>query len=213
MKSTAVKNPNYPLILLAGGMSKRMRHPKALLDYKGLPWIQQQLMWLKPSIISRVIVVLGHKTDIPIDKATLRNEGLHVQTEVNQTPEYGPFSSLVCGLKSIANSKFKAVFVSPIDVPCYDFSTWTQLIEAQQKQAALAALPEYEKKGGHPVLLSTEFVKDLIHVPLSSDLARLDKQLHLRASESIVRVKINNPCVVENLNTPEDWASFLKKEL
>ena len=183
-------------VLLAAGESTRMGRPKGLLDYRGATWLETQVGVIHGQGIPRIILVLG--ADMPAYDAVLaRLPG--VESRINPSPDRGPFSSLLMGLKDAKGS----AWISPLDVPVMEnLST----LEAALNLDVEAVVPTFEGRGGHPVLLSRAFIQRLQAVnPAAAD-ARLDHQLRLAATR---RVQVMDPKVILNLNTPEAWNTFL----
>jgi len=58
---------SFAAVILAGGASRRMGSPKALLPYKGQTFLTKLISAFQP-VSDRVIVVLGHNSD------TIRSE-------------------------------------------------------------------------------------------------------------------------------------------
>jgi molybdenum cofactor cytidylyltransferase len=187
-----------PVVVLAAGRSSRMGEPKGLVLVGGRPWIAHQLDALA---CHRVVLVLGADRDrylraVPelLDRAVV---------VVNPEPDRGPFSSLQVGLA--AATPGEAVFVLPVDVPAPSRAVWSALAAALHGESggAAAAVPSFEGRGGHPVLLAPSFVAHLRALPPS---ARLDEELRNRTvSRQALRVEVYDPAVRLNLNAPEDW--------
>lgn len=185
------------VVLLAGGCSSRMGTPKGLLRIDGRRWIEHQLDVTEQVTSGRTIVVLGFEHE----RYKAEVEGLAVRATVvtNFAPERGSFSSLQLGLAVVAANE--PAFVLPIDVPAPTWPVWASLRAALHPQLD-ATVPEYEGQGGHPVLLSAQFVRGLSL--LAAD-ARLDFELRRAA---VARVLVEDANVQRNLNSPEDWAEF-----
>jgi molybdenum cofactor cytidylyltransferase len=198
------------VIVLAAGRGERAGRPKALIAVQGAPWLERQLERLAECGLARAIVVLGH--DLPAHVAAmpwveralvapLPLVGLRVEVVWNGAPERGPFSSLACGL---ARASGDATFVLPVDVPCPGRAVWQALDAA----ATLAAVPDRDGRGGHPVRVSRAFASRLLAVPFDSPVARLDAQLRMLAAGELTRVPVDDVRAFTNLNTPEDWESI-----
>jgi molybdenum cofactor cytidylyltransferase len=187
---------NYQTIVLAAGSSTRTSIPKGLMEVKGRPWLERQQLALKELGFGDYLIVLGvlEKIYQPfIDKKFTRI--------LNPHPEGGPFSSLVCALSGEKN-----VFVLPLDVPCPKKQVW-ETLESNLKGKE-AVMPVYQDRGGHPVLLSSDFTKRLMKVPLDSPDARLDRQLHLLTPDKIARIPVSDSSILMNLNTDEAFEEY-----
>jgi len=205
-----VDENEWTCVLLAGGQSSRMGQPKGTLKFDGTFWLEQQLQRLAQCGIKKVVLVLGYDNEIYRQEfswmqtnAWLCHLDLKIKVIINTQPERGSFSSLQCGLKHIGNE----CFVLPIDTPCPKPFVWANL--EKSKKHSFACIPEKDGKGGHPVLLSKEFIKSLMIVSLKDRNARLDTQLRILKSK--VRVKVEDSRIHENLNTLQDWKFFLRQ--
>lgn len=196
------------LVLLCGGRSSRMGEPKALLDFFGRPWITEQLRRAALASLDKVTVVTGAHHD-SIEK-TIATLGLDVHPVFNEHWERGAFSSVQRGLQNVFSTLDACdVYVSPIDVPLGSPRLLSALAEARESAGALAALPRYGDKGGHPVLLSCEFARSLLTLEPTGLDARLDVQLR-KVSQRLTYVLTDESCVIENLNDAARWETFLK---
>lgn len=179
-------------LLLAAGRSRRMGRSKALLPHGAGTWLEAQVVALRAQGLSHGCLVVGEAAPY----RTLA-ESLDLELRVNPDPESGPFASLHLGLEGCLG----AVFVSPIDVPLTHRlgRLWEALGEAE------AAQPAYQGRPGHPVLLSVGLVARLRALDPRDPAARLD---HLLQGARTVRVELDDPRILLNLNTPEAWAAF-----
>jgi CTP:molybdopterin cytidylyltransferase MocA len=213
-----------PLIVLAGGRSSRMRIAKGLVQYRGKPWIEEQLARFAAGGGTQAVIVLGYRADeylaaLPwlreAQTAVIRHAGLTIRTVLNDKPEAGPFSSVLCGARGFGMGENHAtgeggIFVLPVDVPGAAPEVWRALESTMLRRSGLnACIPRCGEKGGHPVLLSRSFVGALMKVPLDSEAARLDLQLRRLPARQLAQVQVSDPSVGINLNTPADWEKLL----
>jgi CTP:molybdopterin cytidylyltransferase MocA len=70
-------------------------------------------------------------------------------------------------------------------------------------------IPTLGEKGGHPVLLSSHFLRHLAGAsPLPAE-SRLDLQIRQVPPEKVARVAVTDRKVLINLNTKEEWQAFV----
>ncbi len=219
---------NLPVVLLAAGKSTRMGIPKGLVPVGDKTWLEVQIESLIDAEMRNVICVLGHYENeyrevIQNIVATEAAEGLNLAIAVNANPDRGQFSSIQEGLKVVLNdeiwSESKAVFIQPVDVPVAKPEVWQELAEnvfeflvRDYDERYCVAMPEFQDRGGHPVLLSLEFVRELVKLPSEGASARLDQQIHKLERDQILRVKSTDAGVVKNFNEPKDFAKLSPKE-
>ncbi len=92
------------VVLLAGGRSSRMGQPKGLLNFRGRPWIIEQIHRLQDAGLTQIIVVLGHSADTYLSFLAYQEEGEsrnspRLVTAINPNPEMGTFSSIQVGVQ------------------------------------------------------------------------------------------------------------------
>jgi CTP:molybdopterin cytidylyltransferase MocA len=194
-----------------------MGKPKGIVPYQGKPWIREQLDRFKKVGGKRVCIVLGfqHEEYFKIfpwlqeaQDIWMEHEGLHISTILNPLCEMGQFSSIQAGIKSHKFSKnYEGVYLMPIDTPCPEVHVWNALA-IRIRPHTYAALPTFNNKGGHPVFLSSDFMQELIKVPVETKDARLDMQIHELSQEKVERVPVTDEKITMNLDTPEQFKAF-----
>jgi molybdenum cofactor cytidylyltransferase len=206
----------FPLILLAGGQSSRMGTPKGLINYKGRPWLLEQLSRFEAALGKEVVIVLGYHQEQYFDRIPwLRGaryeasvqSGLAVSIVVNKTPEFGQFSSLQRAIPFFLEKDWSGTFVLPVDVPGPQREVYSRLGAAFKNELDVV-IPQYRSKGGHPVLLSRRFLGRLISLPVADNEARLDKQIRALSPEQVAKVRVSDPQVCLNINTLEEFRAF-----
>src|SRR5881394_4426818 len=119
-------------IVLAAGRSARMGSPKALLDFRGLPFAVRILEAMEALEIKTRLVVLG--PDAPrIQPAIAGHDCLIVE---NPEPETGPIASLRAALKALQPLQPSAALVWPVDLPHVRVSTVERVLEAYRRTSA-----------------------------------------------------------------------------
>ena len=204
---------NTVFVLLAGGKSERMGVAKGLLKYKQTYWILEQLNRISKTNITKVYIGLGFNYQhyfeaIPWLKNAVRNfinfQNLDVKVVVNPTPELGSFSTLQTVLKTI-NYECN-VLVNPIDVPILNSKELTKICAIKND----VIIPNFKGKNGHPIKMSANFWNNLLTVKSTKAEARLDFQIKKLNPQKISTVEVSDRAVILNLNTKNEWKSFLE---
>ena len=127
----------------------------------------------------------------------------------NSSPEFGPFSSLKQACYWIESAAdYPAAFFLPIDTPLPSATVLYELAAAM-KSGINVVQPRFGNRGGHPVLLSRDFLSEISVVSAQSADARLDVQIRKRRNSGLaVGVAVTDSRVVLNLNDPQAWERY-----
>lgn len=183
-------------LILAGGASKRMGSPKALLTIEGQTFVDR-LVGVFRETCSPVVVVLGHAAD-RIHAGMLRvNEA---RLAVNADPGRGMLSSLQCGLDEIPGD-VEAVIFTPVDYPSIQASTIASLARAFAAYRSPVTLPTHQGRRGHPVCISSAVAQQLRALPVNAQARDV-----IRSFRAQTRwVEVPDPGILTDIDHPEDY--------
>ncbi len=151
---------------------------------------------IKPylEVCDRVIVVGGYNFE---KLNAILADYEKVETVFNPRFEEEMFVSVKLGVSFVRAERF---FFSPADYPLIKPSTLKKLLETQGD----VVVPEFNGRGGHPVLINSRLIPELLAQPDSSSLKEF-----LR-NRPILRVKVDDPGVRLDIDTSEDYQKLLK---
>lgn len=197
-------------VILAAGESSRMGRDKALL-----PWPPQAAGSEAPgTFLSAAIELFTPYVDLVLVVAGKNERSLTpivyangASLVVNPEPERGQFSSLQTGLHEVLNRGRDAALITLVDRPPVSPATIEILNEAFERallEWKWAAVPEYQGKHGHPILAAREMIEVFLKAPPTSS-AREVMHAH---QDKIAYVALDDPHVVANIDTPEQYAAL-----
>ncbi len=174
-------------IILAAGESSRMGQPKALLTYRGEPFLVSILKACYAVGLVRRVVVLGHHADKVLssidlsDVTTVRSEDLTV----------GPIGSI----RHVATATVAA------------------LIDGFRsgEEGRPIVLPVHAGRRGHPVLFGRAMFDELLAVPKGSESEGARSVVRADPGR-VFMVPVDDPAVLEDCNTPEEYRDLLGRE-
>ena len=188
-------------VLLAAGESSRMGQQKALLPWRGSTLLQYQANSLLTGGASRVIAVLGYRTE------TLRpliQDIPGVVTVLNLRYRTGKTSSIRAGLRSL-NPQEQMVLVLSVDQP-RSSALISRVVEAHQQRGSLITYPTYQGKGGHPIAFSASLLPELMRIRESRQGLR---EVVARHGSETFRLEVVDQEAVLDLNREEDYQKAL----
>ena len=194
--------PGVWAILLAAGESSRMGQLKALLPWQGATLLEHQLRSLLDAGVQQVIVVLGHDADRlkPVIESI---EG--ASWTLNKDYLQGKTTSLKAGVAALAGQQVSDVLLLNVDQP-RSTDTLRTLLERHQASSFRITIPTHGGKGGHPIFIAAELLPELADIEEDTQGLKAVVRRHADATE---RFELDDPTVLRDLNTPEQYQQAL----
>ena len=180
-------------VLLAGGASRRMGSPKALLPIGDSNFLTRLIDIYAPHC-SPIIVVFGHGA-AALQEAFAQEK--RVTFAVNPDPDRGQLSSLQTGLALTSTS----LLFQPIDYPAIRASTVAALATA----TAPLAIPVHQERRGHPVRISAAIAGELLALPPTAQARDVIRAHYPEAAF----IEVDDPGTITDIDTPEDYTRWI----
>lgn len=192
-------------ILPAAGHSRRMGRPKLALPLAGRTVLEHVVTVLRAGGVERVVVVLGpHVADLaPVATACGAEVVLLPEptADMRATVEHG-----LAHLE--ATRPPDAWFLVPADHPTLAKEIIRDLLTARMRQPSQSVfVPVWQGRRGHPTLIDWSHTAGIRAHPAGEG---LNRYLRLHAAATL-EVPAPTSAVVDDLDTPEDYARLLRR--
>jgi molybdenum cofactor cytidylyltransferase len=186
-------------ILLAAGESRRMGRPKQLLEWQGKTLLQHVLESLIHSEADEIILVLGHEAE----KIRKSLPELPIKIVINPDYRTGMASSLRRGLLAL-DPQSEAFLLCLADQPGIGPEIVNTIIRTfrQADPGPGIIRPVYRGRRGHPVLISTRYLKEALQL-LQGDVGA--RQILINHPEDILEIEVDRDAVLMDMDTPEEY--------
>ncbi|MBO0860705.1 MAG: nucleotidyltransferase family protein [Chloracidobacterium sp.] len=192
-------------ILLAAGESSRMQGSfKPLLKWGKRTVIGECVQQMRSSQLAEIFVVLGHR-EMEI-RRTLSGSG--VQYTINDDYRRGMLSSVKAGLASLSPNE-DAALIALVDQPMITKEIIDTLIGAFDEGEKGVALPTYQGKRGHPIIIAAKYFEEIMQ--LDEDSAEGLRQFIDKHRDDTLEVSVPTPSVIEDIDLPEDYQRLSKR--
>jgi molybdenum cofactor cytidylyltransferase len=206
MHATAVHRTR-PLaaVILAGGESRRMGVPKALLPYRGKTFVEHLLEVTRhPRVGITRIVVGAHANEI-----RERLSAHSADIVVNADWAEGQLSSIQAGIRSLADGGNDGMILAPVDHPIVSAALVAQLIAEFDSGGNAIALPTFHGRRGHPLIFRASLYPELLAASAEVGArqvvwAHADDVLEVPTEEEGVVLNINDPAALERATSARD---------
>lgn len=193
-------------IILAAGLSSRMKENKLLLKYNDMSFLEHQV---KASIEAEldIIVVTGcYKEEIEKEISYIEkkyNSSIHVAH--NAYYNYGQLSSLVCGVRKLISLKNKEnYFISVSDIPLIKKEDFLILIPNLKNHDALR--PFVNGKFGHPVLINNKISEEIVKLDYKNKNEGLRSYLK---NKDTIAFNSSNINYIKDIDTKESYDKLI----
>lgn len=193
-------------VILAGGRSARMGAPKALLDFRGEPFVVRILEAFEALDLKTRVLVLGPDAAARVRPAVARHDCLIVE---NPDVDGGPIASFRAALVALHATAPTGALVWPVDLPHVRIATVERLVEAWRRSGAPVVLPTFGDRRGHPVVWDASLFAELgASEAASRDGARAVLHAHVAQVQAVA---VDDPAVIDQVNTPEDYERLVRE--
>jgi molybdenum cofactor cytidylyltransferase len=191
----------YAAIILAGGLSTRMKQFKPLLPL-GEVTITDRVIDLFLNEGVDVFLVAGYRHDDIT--AGIRKRDITIV--YNPDYEKGMFSSVQAGIRQL-NAGYEAFFTSPVDIPLVSPATIQRLMEAGEENPGKIVYPVFEGKRGHPPLIPAALAPAILGWEKGGGLRAV-----LKSKESLaLEIVVPDSFILFDIDTPEDYAELRER--
>ena len=195
-------NNNYPVVVLAAGLSRRFNGNKLLYMYEpGKPVIRMTVENALEAGVGPVIVVTGHMRDEI--KAALK--GLKYYEVYNSEYHKGMSSSVRAGVGYVIEyiRDYSGVFITPGDTAWIHPLVYKFLAEKHEEIDGLYKIivAAHDGRRGHPILFSGEIVPEIMGI---SEEKKGLKELTRKYSRETLIMELSFPGIILDLDTYND---------
>jgi molybdenum cofactor cytidylyltransferase len=194
-------NARYAAIVLAGGLSSRMKQLKPLLPLNG-EMITDHVVSTFLSVGVDVFLVVGHRQE-EIETVIKKRD---ITLVYNPDYEKGMLSSIQAGIRRLRPER-RAFFVLPVDVPLVRPATIRRLMDTATQNLDKIVYPVFRGKRGHPPLIPAKLVPAILEWEENGGL----KTVLLSHEDLALEVPVADSFILFDIDTPDDYAALLKR--
>ena len=165
-------------LIVAAGLSGRMKSFKPLIDYKGKSFIINIILKLV-SICDQIFIITGHKADVlessVINEITKTHQTVllkKIKFVYNESYQKGMFTSLHKGILAAQNCEW--ILYHFVDQPGLPNKFYTDFINQVDSKFNWIQ-PSYKNKNGHPILINCDLFDLIINASEDSNLKEIGK--------------------------------------
>jgi molybdenum cofactor cytidylyltransferase len=195
-----VKTP-FAAIVLAGGLSTRMKRFKPLLPLDGETITDRVVAAFLDSGVD-VFLVAGYRRDDI--KAGIKKRDITIVD--NPDYEQGMFSSVQAGVKHLTPD-YQAFFIHPVDIPLVRPATFRRLMAAAASDPEKIIYPVFRGRRGHPPLVPSGLIPVILGWRQGGGLKAVLGAHRKLASE----VPVADSFVLFDIDTPGDYSKLLER--
>jgi len=173
---------------------------KALLPFGRGSVLETCVASLLEAGAAEVVVVLGHRGDEV--RAALAGVP-RVRFAFNEVEGSEMGLSVARGVEAVS-VEAKAALVALVDYPAVPPGAIESLIKARARTRARLVAPEWNGRGGHPVLIDLSLREELLRVAPERGLRAL---FDAHAAE-VLRVPVDSPFVARDMDTWDDYVAL-----
>jgi molybdenum cofactor cytidylyltransferase len=194
-------NAHFTAIVLAGGLSSRMKEFKPLLPL-GEATVTDHVITTFLSAGVDVLLVAGYRHD----EITAGIQKRDITIVYNPDYEKGMFSSIQAGIRRL-ESKHQAFFILPVDIPLVRPATIRRLMAAAAADPARIFYPVFGGKRGHPPLIPCSLAPAILGWGENGGLKAV-----LHSQEKLAReIPVADSFILFDVDTPEDYVRLLER--
>ena len=183
-------------LILAAGQSKRMGQPKMLLPWGETTVLGQVINTFRAAGVEELLVITGGAK-----KQVEALVGDLARTVFNPSFAQGEMlSSLQVGLSEL-KPEVEAVLVGLGDQPQVQERSVRLIVEGYTKNKVPIVVPSHQMRRGHPWLVARPLWNEILHMSHPETL----RDFLNRHAADIHYVEINDPGILKDLDTPEDY--------
>jgi len=191
-------------VILAAGLSGRMKSFKPLVKYKGksfLLTITEKLL----HVCNKIIIVSGFKRELVEREVQLFSSDSSSQLQVVFNPDFekGMFTSLKYGVRKIEKEAWTLYhFVDQPDLPLEFYVRFVAQIDG----ASNWIQPIHKGRKGHPILFDSKVREEILHADDFSTLKDI-------SSKRTIKKKLwetSYPQIFSDIDTREDYERLLR---
>lgn len=184
-------------VVVAAGMSSRMGDFKPMLNIGAISIAQRVIATLRQAGAQYIVMVTGFNADA-LERHLAGNGLVFLRNEHYETTDM--FASAKIGLAHLQD-KCDTILFTPVDIPLFTCDTVRTLMDTTVD----LAVPVCENTEGHPILLASRLVPQLLNYSgeggLRGAMGALDTE--------IVHINVPDAGILHDADTPEDYHSLL----
>jgi len=193
-------------IILAAGLSSRMKENKLLLKYKEMSLLEHLIKASNEANLEIIVVTGCYKKDIENEIYYIEKKyNISVHLAHNANYKYGQLSSLICGVRKLISLNNKDnYFISVGDIPLLKKEDFYILIPNLQKHDALR--PYVNGKFGHPVLINNKISLEIINLDYKNKNEGLRSFLK---NKDTIAFKTSNTNYINDIDTKDNYDKLI----
>jgi molybdenum cofactor cytidylyltransferase len=190
-------------VLPAAGASSRMGRAKLLLPFRGSTLVGAVTASLRQAGVNPLVLVTAPDDE----ELRLWAAAAGLLAAVNPQPARGMLSSILAGIAALGGAaalaaRGEVLLVTPADLPLLRSATVTLLLDRRAATDAPLAVPVYQGRRGHPLVIASRLIPEIPTLDPAEGL----RQLRERHAAAALEVEVDDPGTVFDVDTPEDYA-------